>query len=66
VYENKMEEILKSDKLKKWREIEPLFCKKCAKKEECQYGCRAASEQMGLGLEKEDPIVAAYAIENTI
>lgn len=62
VYDSKMSEILKSDKLKKWAEIEPVFCKKCTKKESCQYGCRAASQQMGYGLEKEDPIVSIYGI----
>lgn len=63
VFDNKMADILKSDKLKKWAEIEPKFCKECNKKENCQYGCRAASQQMGFGLEKEDPIVSIYEIE---
>ena len=60
VFENNMSDILKSDKLKKWAEIEPEFCQDCSKKEKCQYGCRAASQQMGYGLEKEDPIVSIY------
>ena len=62
VFKNKMRDILKSDKLKKWAEIEPEFCKDCNKKEVCQYGCRAASQQMGQGLVKEDPIVSIYKI----
>ena len=66
VFDNKMEDILKSDKLKKWSEIEPVFCEKCIKKEKCQYGCRAASQQMGQGLEKEDPIVSIYGVDNFI
>jgi radical SAM protein with 4Fe4S-binding SPASM domain len=61
-----MKDILKSDKLKKWSKIEPVFCKQCSKKEECQYGCRAASQQMGMGLEKEDPIVSIYKIKDTL
>lgn len=63
VYENKMKEILRSDKLDKWSKIEPKFCKECDKKEECQYGCRAASQQMKLGLEVQDPIVDIYGIK---
>ncbi len=63
IFTDKMSEILKSDKLKNWAEIEPIFCAKCNKKEQCQYGCRAASQQMGLGLEKEDPIVSIYRIK---
>ena len=63
IYECSVEEILKSEKLKKWAEVEPEFCTKCDKKEKCQYGCRAASQQMGRGLIKEDPIVEIYGIE---
>lgn len=63
IFENKMLDILSSDKLKKWAEIEPIFCKECKQKDDCQYGCRAASQQMGYGLEKEDPIVEIYGIK---
>lgn len=63
VYENKMKEILKSKKLQKWIDVEPKFCRECTKKEECQYGCRAASQQMKLGLETQDPIVDIYGIK---
>ena len=59
-----MSDILKSDKLKKWAKIEPVFCESCNKKYICQYGCRAASQQMGYGLEREDPIVSIYNIKN--
>ncbi len=64
VFENKMSDILKSDKLKNWAKIEPAFCEDCSKKSACQYGCRAASQQMGYGLEREDPIVSIYNIKN--
>lgn len=64
IFNDKMSDILKTDKLKKWSEIEPIFCKECNKKYNCQYGCRAASQQMGFGLEKEDPIVSIYKIDN--
>ena len=59
-----LEDILKSDKLKQWAKIEPVFCKDCNKKDICQYGCRAASQQMGYGLKKEDPIVSIYKVKN--
>ena len=64
IFYNDMSYILKSDKLKQWAKIEPVFCENCAKKDICQYGCRAASQQMGYGLEKEDPIVSIYKIKN--
>ena len=64
IFDNKMIDILKSDKLKQWAKIEPVFCKDCNKKDICQYGCRAASQQMGYGLKKEDPIVSIYKVKN--
>lgn len=64
IFDNNMIDILKSNKLKQWSETEPLFCKSCDKKELCQYGCRAASQQMGYSLKKEDPIVSIYKINN--
>ena len=60
IYISSMKQILKSQKLANWALIEPIFCKDCSKKEKCQYGCRAASQQMGQGLGKEDPIVSIY------
>lgn len=62
VYKENMKKILNSDKLKRWGDIEPEFCRECSKKEKCQYGCRAASQQMGIGLEKEDPIIGIYNV----
>lgn len=64
IFDNEMSDILKSDKLKQWARIEPIFCENCSKKDICQYGCRAASQQMGYGLEKEDPIVSIYKVKN--
>lgn len=64
IFDNKMIDILKSDKLKQWAKIEPVFCKDCNKKDICQYGCRAASQQMGYGLKREDPIVSIYKVKN--
>jgi len=33
------------------------YCKECKRYEECFAGCRAASEQLGMGLEHADPIL---------
>lgn len=63
IYKNSIKTILKSELLKKWSKIEPIFCSKCDKKKLCQYGCRAASQQVGTGLEKEDPIIEIYDIK---
>lgn len=60
VYQESLKQILGSDKLKKWENIEPKFCSECNIKEDCQYGCRAASQQLGYGLEREDPVVEIY------
>lgn len=65
IYINTMKEILQSEKLLKWSQTEPEFCKNCDKKEKCQYGCRAASQQMGYDLTKEDPLVEIYKLGKT-
>ena len=62
IYKETMTDILKSDELEEWAEIEPEFCRDCSKKEVCLYGCRAASEQMGYDLSKEDPVVEIYGV----
>lgn len=46
IYNSNMSQILENEKLKMWAKIEPEFCSNCTEKEKCQYGCRAASQQM--------------------
>ena len=57
IFKNSMEEILKSPYNQKWVDIIPDFCKDCEIFDKCLGGCRAASEQMNLGLEHVDPIL---------
>lgn len=64
IYNETMKNIISSEKLNQWAQIEPEFCTDCSKKELCHYGCRAASEQMGYGLSKEDPIIDMYGIKH--
>lgn len=63
IYTSSMNTILKSELLKKWSISEPKFCSGCDKKKQCQYGCRAASQQIGRGLEREDPIIEIYNVK---
>jgi radical SAM protein with 4Fe4S-binding SPASM domain len=48
--------ILSSPYARSWERIVTAFCRGCEKWEACRGGCRAASEQMGRGLEREAPI----------
>jgi len=60
IFDNKVKDILDNGKIDEWKGTEPEFCNKCIKKEVCQFGCRAASQQIGYGLTHEDPIVQIY------
>jgi len=57
IYETKLEDIMKSEYSKQWVDIVPDFCSDCDIFDKCLGGCRAASEQMNLGLEHVDPIL---------
>lgn len=57
IFQNKLEEMLTSDYVNSWNKIKPEFCADCEKFERCLAGCRAASEQIGNGLNTEDPII---------
>jgi radical SAM protein with 4Fe4S-binding SPASM domain len=57
IYKNTFEEIMKTPYTQQWVDIVPDFCKTCKIFENCLGGCRAASEQMGNGLEQVDPIL---------
>lgn len=58
IYKQDLSEILFSDYSEKWETNIPEYCSKCDLWQKCLGGCRAASEQMGNGLLKEDPIIA--------
>lgn len=59
IFEQLIEDILYSPYAQSWNEIIPDYCIACHKWEKCRGGCRAASEQCGLGLGHLDPIMTA-------
>lgn len=52
-----LSEILASAYLDQWNNLNMPFCRRCTHLSKCRGGCRAASEQMGLSLGNEDPII---------
>lgn len=59
IYEQDLKEILYSPYAESWNTIVPEFCDDCARWDTCRGGCRAASEQCGLGLAHVDPIMTS-------
>jgi radical SAM protein with 4Fe4S-binding SPASM domain len=57
IFETPLREILYSPYALSWGETMPAFCDGCGLWEKCLGGCRAASEQCGLGLSHPDPIL---------
>lgn len=57
IYKQSLGEILGSDYIDEWCRLDMPFCTSCSRLNQCRGGCRAASEQMGLTLKKEDPLV---------
>lgn len=57
IYQQDIQDILYSPYANSWQEIVPEFCSACEKWDTCRGGCRAASEQCGLGLGHVDPIL---------
>lgn len=57
IFRQPFSEILSSRYLDEWSVLNMPFCGSCSRLNKCRGGCRAASEQMGLTLKSEDPIV---------
>ncbi len=57
IFEKDIADILYSDYAESWNQIIPDYCNTCEWWNKCKGGCRAASEQMGWGLEKADPVL---------
>jgi radical SAM protein with 4Fe4S-binding SPASM domain len=57
IFENSVEDIFLCDYVRCWKEIIPSRCQTCSAWKACLGGCRAASEQLGTGLEQADPIL---------
>jgi radical SAM protein with 4Fe4S-binding SPASM domain len=58
IHRDPLSTILASPYLAAWRRP-PALCASCARWTSCRGGCRAASEQSGLGLEYADPAIPA-------
>lgn len=57
IHSESIETMLSSDYVQAWQTTCPKYCLGCEKWGRCMGGCRAASEQMGGGLDEEDPII---------
>ncbi len=57
IYEQNIKDILFSSYAESWNTSIPEYCFDCPDWEKCRGGCRAASEQCGLGLGHVDPIL---------
>lgn len=62
IFESTLGEILYSPYALSWGSTVPGYCSDCALWEKCLGGCRAASEQCGLGLGHPDPILTAEGL----
>lgn len=62
IFEKDLKEILYSPYAQSWNEIVPAYCSNCNKWNTCRGGCRAASEQCGLGLVHVDPVLTSSEI----
>ncbi|MCD7898628.1 MAG: SPASM domain-containing protein [Bacteroides sp.] len=57
IYKQSLGEIIASSYVEEWSDLQLSFCQSCTRLLKCKGGCRAASEQMGLSLKHEDPII---------
>ncbi len=57
VFARSVAQIFSSDYVRRWRDEVPAGCAGCGDFSRCRGGCRAASEQLGLGLGAADPVV---------
>ncbi len=57
IFSNSFEEMLSSDEAQLWSRIKPDYCSECELYARCMAGCRAASQQLGLGINVPDPLL---------
>ncbi len=62
IFAEPLEDILKSAYAKSWGTTVPEYCADCGMWKDCLGGCRAASEQCGLGLGHPDPLITAKGL----
>ncbi|MBQ3655878.1 MAG: radical SAM protein [Bacteroidales bacterium] len=60
IFTDSPEQIFNNPKLKEWENIVPDYCQDCKEYQVCKAGCRAASQQCGMSLDKPDPIIKFY------
>ncbi len=58
IYTDKLEDMFNSEAANLWSKTIPDYCSSCDLYSSCMAGCRAASEQLNLGLNSPDPIVS--------
>lgn len=63
IFQKPLEDILYSPYARSWAETVPAYCTGCGMWNSCLGGCRAATEQCGLGLEAPDPLISACGLE---
>lgn len=66
IFEKGLGEILYSPYARSWNETIPVYCSACNIWDTCRGGCRAASEQCGLGLGHVDPVLTEPALREGI
>lgn len=63
IYKQHLQEILYSSYANSWNEVIPDYCADCNRWDKCRGGCRAASEQCGLGLGHVDPVMTSEELQ---
>jgi radical SAM protein with 4Fe4S-binding SPASM domain len=58
IFEDRLEALLDGEYSRGWKKTVPEFCDGCKVYSTCYGGCRAASEQLGQGLDTVDPLVS--------
>lgn len=62
IFKQSFETIFANPYVAEWDDLNFSFCKDCVRLSKCKGGCRAASEQLGLSLKNEDPIVGQLGV----
>lgn len=57
IFTDDLDDILGGEYARSWRRTRPALCEGCEHWKRCYGGCRAAAEQLGLGLDSADPIL---------
>jgi radical SAM protein with 4Fe4S-binding SPASM domain len=61
LFERNLSDIFNDEYVKSWKTIKPTYCFDCHLYDKCFGGCRAASEQIGSGLNSPDPLIDYYS-----